>query len=380
MTDKVKNTASNIFSKTKKEFFRTTQKVMVKVGKAEETVDIQFRQEEERFRNNYRQLKKVKIHLVQLMETVKTLAVNEATLAQDLFELYDTKATNYNALMKNQDIAKLLDGARLAFDDQIKADFLDPLSKYLGQCQEAKNRIKERHTRSVDMDRYGRELRNYQEKATNPQKIQVTEQKYEAAKTNFAALNEELLEDLPKLYEDRIPFFDPLIATYTTALAEYYRQAAKSTAEILPLVSHIDRQAVHTHPRVITPNETSSMRFKASVGNSPSAINQSQQAYSQQQSQPYGGNDDPYSNQGNLYPQASAPPAQPVVPAKPKPVVPQKQLKARALFDFAPQESNELGFKINDTIIIHNTKGDWWEGELNGKRGLLPSNYVQLLE
>ena len=53
--------------------------------------------------------------------------------------------------------------------------------------------------------------------------------------------------------------------------------------------------------------------------------------------------------------------------------------KAKAMYDFNPQEANELGFKIGDTIIIHNNKGDWWEGELNGKRGLLPSNYVQML-
>jgi hypothetical protein len=53
--------------------------------------------------------------------------------------------------------------------------------------------------------------------------------------------------------------------------------------------------------------------------------------------------------------------------------------KAKALFDFVPSEDGELGFKVNDVLVIHKQEGEWWEGELNGKRGVLPSNYVQLL-
>ena len=43
-------------------------------------------------------------------------------------------------------------------------------------------------------------------------------------------------------------------------------------------------------------------------------------------------------------------------------------------------ETVDMIIRINDVITIHSTKGDWWEGELNGRRGLLPSNYVQLLQ
>ncbi len=62
-------------------------------------------------------------------------------------------------------------------------------------------------------------------------------------------------------------------------------------------------------------------------------------------------------------------------PPAPKPAVP----KAKALYDFNAQEANELPFKFGDVIMVHKMEGDWWEGELAGRRGLLPSNYVQLL-
>jgi hypothetical protein len=49
-----------------------------------------------------------------------------------------------------------------------------------------------------------------------------------------------------------------------------------------------------------------------------------------------------------------------------------------ALYDFTPENDNELQFRENDVIkIISYGIGDgWWEGELNGKSGYFPSNYV----
>jgi hypothetical protein len=48
------------------------------------------------------------------------------------------------------------------------------------------------------------------------------------------------------------------------------------------------------------------------------------------------------------------------------------------LYDFVAEDEGELSFTKGDTLIIHSTDGEWWEGEYNGKRGLLPSNYVKL--
>ncbi|EFP05386.1 hypothetical protein GCK72_018174 [Caenorhabditis remanei] len=49
----------------------------------------------------------------------------------------------------------------------------------------------------------------------------------------------------------------------------------------------------------------------------------------------------------------------------------------QALFDFNPQESEELAFKRGDVIIlIDKEDANWWEGQLNNRRGIFPSNYV----
>uniref|UniRef100_A0A5S6QHG0 Sex muscle abnormal protein 5 n=1 Tax=Trichuris muris TaxID=70415 RepID=A0A5S6QHG0_TRIMR len=49
----------------------------------------------------------------------------------------------------------------------------------------------------------------------------------------------------------------------------------------------------------------------------------------------------------------------------------------QAMFDFTPQEPGELEFKRGD-IISATDKSDenWWEGMLNGKKGMFPATYV----
>ncbi|OMJ20283.1 Class E vacuolar protein-sorting machinery protein HSE1 [Smittium culicis] len=52
--------------------------------------------------------------------------------------------------------------------------------------------------------------------------------------------------------------------------------------------------------------------------------------------------------------------------------------KVRALFDFTPTETGELGFVKGDVIVVLDQKyRDWWTGELRGKRGIFPANFVQ---
>lgn len=52
---------------------------------------------------------------------------------------------------------------------------------------------------------------------------------------------------------------------------------------------------------------------------------------------------------------------------------------ARAMYDFNAQEPTELSFRAGDVLEIHSQQGDWWQAKLNGKLGLVPSNYIQMI-
>jgi len=54
--------------------------------------------------------------------------------------------------------------------------------------------------------------------------------------------------------------------------------------------------------------------------------------------------------------------------------------KARALYDYNAALESELSFKGNDILTItEQDASGWWFGELNGKTGFIPSNYMKVL-
>ncbi|OLY83473.1 Class E vacuolar protein-sorting machinery protein HSE1 [Smittium mucronatum] len=60
------------------------------------------------------------------------------------------------------------------------------------------------------------------------------------------------------------------------------------------------------------------------------------------------------------------------------PTLKKNPTKVKALFDFTPTETGELGFVKGDVITVLDQKyRDWWTGELRGKKGIFPANFVQ---
>ncbi|CCE66096.1 hypothetical protein TPHA_0O01280 [Tetrapisispora phaffii CBS 4417] len=56
--------------------------------------------------------------------------------------------------------------------------------------------------------------------------------------------------------------------------------------------------------------------------------------------------------------------------------------KAVALYTFSGEESGDLSFKKGDVIAIlkkSDSQDDWWTGRVNGKEGIFPANYVELV-
>ncbi|NWQ76127.1 SH319 protein, partial [Columbina picui] len=58
-----------------------------------------------------------------------------------------------------------------------------------------------------------------------------------------------------------------------------------------------------------------------------------------------------------------------------------KKGKAKALYDFNGENEDELSFKTGDTITeLESVDEDWMSGEIQGKSGIFPKNFVQILK
>lgn len=68
-------------------------------------------------------------------------------------------------------------------------------------------------------------------------------------------------------------------------------------------------------------------------------------------------------------------------PPRPKPRAARNGMQAIALYTFSGQESGDLSFKKGDVIHVtakSDSQDDWWTGELDGRTGIFPANYVEL--
>ena len=53
---------------------------------------------------------------------------------------------------------------------------------------------------------------------------------------------------------------------------------------------------------------------------------------------------------------------------------------ARALYDYEGEDEDDLQFKEGDLItLIERVDENWFLGELNGRDGIFPENYVEVL-
>uniref|UniRef100_A0A8C2Z6I1 Osteoclast-stimulating factor 1 n=1 Tax=Cyclopterus lumpus TaxID=8103 RepID=A0A8C2Z6I1_CYCLU len=58
-----------------------------------------------------------------------------------------------------------------------------------------------------------------------------------------------------------------------------------------------------------------------------------------------------------------------------------RKRRCKAAFSYAPQHEDELELKIGDVVeIISEVEEGWWEGFLNGKTGMFPSNFTKVVQ
>ncbi|KAH9524985.1 SH3-domain kinase binding protein 1 [Bulinus truncatus] len=59
----------------------------------------------------------------------------------------------------------------------------------------------------------------------------------------------------------------------------------------------------------------------------------------------------------------------------------EKKKKCKVLFEYKKENDDELELQVGDIIEFHKqVEEGWWEGSLNGKHGVFPSNFVELIE
>ncbi|KAM9305725.1 myc box-dependent-interacting protein 1 [Gastrophryne carolinensis] len=263
--------AGKIASNVQKKLTRAQEKVLQKLGKADETKDEQFEQCVQNFNKQLTEGSKLQKDLRTYLATVKAMHEASKKLVECLQEIYEPEwlgRDETNKLAENNDLLwtdyhqKLVDQALLTMDT------------YLGQFPDIKSRIAKRGRKLVDYDsarHHYESLQNAKKKDDTkiakpvsllekaaPQWCQGKIQAHLVAQTNllrnqaeeellksqkvFEEMNADLQEELPSLWNSRVGFYVNTFQSIAGLEENFHKEMGKLHQNLNDVMTNLEGQ------------------------------------------------------------------------------------------------------------------------------------------
>ncbi|XP_053258731.1 myc box-dependent-interacting protein 1 isoform X8 [Podarcis raffonei] len=292
-------TAGKIASNMQKKLTRAQEKVLQKLGKADETKDEQFEQCVHNFNKQLTEGSKLQKDLRTYLASVKAMHEASKKLTECLQEVYEPDwpgRDDTNKISENSDLLwtdfhqKLVDQALLTMDT------------YLGQFPDIKSRIAKRGRKLVDYDSARHHYESLQtakkkdeakiakpvsllEKAA-PQWCQGKLQAHLVAQTNllrnqaeeelvkaqkvFEEMNIDLQEELPSLWNSRVGFYVNTFQSIAGLEENFHKEMSKLNQNLNDVLVNLDKaQATSTYPVKAQPSDSTPAKANKTPSSPP---------------------------------------------------------------------------------------------------------------
>ncbi|KAM9629837.1 myc box-dependent-interacting protein 1 isoform 28-T28 [Morphnus guianensis] len=278
-------TAGKIASNVQKKLTRAQEKVLQKLGKADETKDEQFEQCVQNFNKQLSEGTRLQKDLRTYLASVKAMHEASKKLTECLQEVYepdwpgrdDTNKIAEEILTskQNNDLLwtdfhqKLVDQALLTMDT------------YLGQFPDIKSRIAKRGRKLVDYDSARHHFEALQTaKKKDETKIAKAEEELVKAQKVFEEMNVDLQEELPSLWNSRVGFYVNTFQSIAGLEENFHKEMSKLNQNLHDVLLGLDKQysgnafPVKAQPRKKT-KLFARLRKKMSSDSTPAKANKS---------------------------------------------------------------------------------------------------------
>ncbi|XP_043544880.1 amphiphysin isoform X9 [Chiloscyllium plagiosum] len=238
MADNIK---TGVFAKNvQKRLNRAQEKVLQKLGKADETRDEQFEGFVQNFKKQEAEGSRLQRELRGYLTAVKGMQEASTKLTESLHEVYepewygrdDIKAVGQNCDLLWADFhQKLVDQALLTLDT------------YLGQFPDIKTRIAKRSRKLVDYDCARHHLESLQHsKRRDDSKLTKAEEEFQKAQKVFEELNTDLQDELPALWSSRVGFYVSTFRNISCIESKFHKEIAVLCHKLYEIMSKLGEQ------------------------------------------------------------------------------------------------------------------------------------------
>ncbi|XP_070279279.1 myc box-dependent-interacting protein 1 isoform X13 [Myotis yumanensis] len=233
-------TAGKFASNMQKKLTRAQEKVLQKLGKADETKDEQFEQCVQNFNKQLNEGTRLQKDLRTYLASVKAMHEASKKLNECLQEVYEPDwpgRDEANKIAENNDLLwmdyhqKLVDQALLTMDT------------YLGQFPDIKSRIAKRGRKLVDYDSARHHYESLQTaKKKDEAKIAKAEEELVKAQKVFEEMNVDLQEELPSLWNSRVGFYVNTFQSIAGLEENFHREMSKLNQSLNDVLVSLEKQ------------------------------------------------------------------------------------------------------------------------------------------
>ncbi|XP_028917660.1 myc box-dependent-interacting protein 1 isoform X12 [Ornithorhynchus anatinus] len=232
--------AGKIASNMQKKLTRAQEKVLQKLGKADETKDEQFEQCVLNFNKQLTEGSRLQKDLRTYLASVKAMHEASKKLTECLQEVYEHEwpgREETNKIAENNDLLwtdfhqKLVDQALLTMDT------------YLGQFPDIKSRIAKRGRKLVDYDSARHHYEALQTaKKKDETKIAKAEEELLKAQKVFEEMNIDLQEELPSLWNSRVGFYVNTFQSIAGLEENFHKEMSKLNQNLNDVLVNLEKQ------------------------------------------------------------------------------------------------------------------------------------------
>uniref|UniRef100_A0A2I3NHW1 Bridging integrator 2 n=1 Tax=Papio anubis TaxID=9555 RepID=A0A2I3NHW1_PAPAN len=231
-------------------------RVLQKLGKAVETKDERFEQSANNFYQQQAEGYKLYKDLKNFLSAVKVMHESSKRVSETLQEIYNSEWDGHEEL---KTIVGNNDLLWEDYEEKLADQAVRTMENYVAQFSEIKERIAKRGRKLVDYDSTRHHLEAVQNaKKKDEAKTAKAEEEFNKAQTVFEDLNQELLEELPILYNSRIGCYVTIFQNISNLRDVFYREMSKLNHNLYEVMSKLEKQ--HSNKVFVVKGLSSSSR------------------------------------------------------------------------------------------------------------------------
>lgn len=349
-------TAGKLAINVQKRLTRAQEKVLQKLGKADETRDAAFEEMVSNFNKQMTEGTKLQRDLKAYLTAVKTMHDASRRLQDCLADMYEP---DWFGKEEMDALAEDTDTLWLDYHQSVTDKSMSSMDTYLSQFPDIKARIAKRDRKMVDFDSARHHFASLQKgKKKDEAKIAKAEEDLGRAQKIFEELNVELQDELPALWDNRVGVYVNTFQSLAGHQEKFHREMSKLSQNLNDIMTKLEEQ------RQLKKGGTAAV--KTADGAKSEEANHSESASSAPKSAVTNGSDGELPP-GYLY-------------------------KVKAIHDYAATDSDELELKMGDVVLalafdnpdeqddgwlMGVKESHWLQNKDISAKGVFPENFTQ---